>query len=124
MTEFMTLRPEDGLELAADLMRRTPQRDFPVESGGGVVGVLLKEDVQRMSPDERAVLSVAAAMRPEIEAVRPSDALEPAFRRLLSGSLAALAVLDGPRLVGLLTRDNVREYLLLHQVGPRPSMAG
>jgi CBS domain-containing protein len=52
-------------------------------------------------------------MRTEFETADPADMLEPAFLKLQSCSCRSLPVVRGGRLVGVLTTDNVGEFLMV-----------
>jgi CBS-domain-containing membrane protein len=81
-----------------------------VDDDGGVVGILTEADLvtepldRDPSPDRR---SVQRAMTREVLTVEPTLALEAATARMLTGGRRALPVVDGRRLVGILTRRDV-----------------
>jgi CBS-domain-containing membrane protein len=52
-------------------------------------------------------------MTPHFETAESSEMAEGAFRRLQSSPCPALPVLQGDRLVGVLTLDNIGEFLTL-----------
>jgi CBS-domain-containing membrane protein len=56
---------------------------------------------------------VASAMEPVVETVDASDMLEGAVQRLHAGRVELLPVLRGAKLVGILTADNVTEFLMI-----------
>ena len=111
ISDFATLRPSDPLERAVELTLTTSQRDFPVVENGEVKGILAQpvffNALQRF--DQK--ISVAAAMVPEFDSVDPSDLLEKAFIKLKICNCQTLPVLQNGELVGLLTTENVDEYL-------------
>lgn len=115
-TEFHVLAPTDRLRNAAELTVRTSQRHFPVVHAGRLVGVLYQGDLRRALA-EGATSSVGRVMRPQFDAARPADQLEAVFDRLHEASGGALPVLDGSRLVGLLTLDGLRDYLTMKSAG-------
>lgn len=80
---------------------------------GRVVGVLTRADLLRGSSEKGGDASVAAAMTPRFETVQSSEMLDGAFQRLQSSACPALPVLQGEQLVGVLTPDNVGEFLAI-----------
>jgi Zn-dependent protease/CBS domain-containing protein len=113
LTEFRTLSPGDPLARAVELILAGSQQDFPVVENGGVVGVLTREDCVRALAHRGQESPVREVMRREFEVADPSEMLEPAFQRLQSRDGRALVVTRGGQLVGLVTMDNVGEFLMI-----------
>jgi Zn-dependent protease/predicted transcriptional regulator len=113
ITEFQTLQPGDSLRTATDHILAGFQQDFPVMSGGELVGVLVREDLMKALAREGMSASVAEVMRTDFETADPGEMLEPAFLRLQSCSCRSVPVVRGGRLVGILTTDNVGEFLMV-----------
>ncbi len=85
----------------------------PVLREGRLVGVLSVEDVAEVPPPERATTRVAAVMTPieEVSAVPLHSSLDGVLGRLRAGNGTRLLVLDGERLVGILTPHDVVGWL-------------
>ena len=113
ITEFETLHPGDTLRTATDHILAGFQQDFPVMSDGELVGVLVREDLMKALAREGMSASVAEVMRTDFETADPGEMLEPAFLRLQSCSCRSVPVVRGGRLVGILTTDNVGEFLMV-----------
>jgi CBS domain-containing protein len=113
ITHFETLDPADSLRTATDHILAGFQQDFPVLRGGELVGVLVREDLMKALAREGMEVSVAEVMRTEFETADPADMLEPAFLKLQSCSCRSLPVVRGGQLVGVLTTDNVGEFLMV-----------
>jgi predicted transcriptional regulator len=113
ITDFQTLHPEDSLRTAIDHVLAGFQQDFPVMSGGELVGVLVREDLMKALAREGMSAPVAEVMRTDFETADPGEMLEPAFLRLQSCSCRSVPVVRGGRLVGILTTDNVGEFLMV-----------
>lgn len=111
MTEFRTLSTEDTLADAIELVRARPQHDFPILEDGQIAGVLTRADLltalTRLGEDAR----VGDLMQREFQVTDSHDMLEVAFSRLQACACHTLPVTHGERLVGLLTMDNVGEFL-------------
>jgi Zn-dependent protease len=113
ITHFETLAPGDTLQRAMDHVLAGFQHDFPVMEGNRVVGVLTRADLMRGLTDKGGEALVAAVMTPGFETAQASEMLESAFQRLQTSTCPALPVLQGDKLVGVLTPDNVGEFLAI-----------
>jgi Zn-dependent protease/predicted transcriptional regulator len=111
LTDYRTLRTDDPLSRAVDLILSGSQQDFPVLDNGHVAGVLTRDALfgalQQQGPDA----PVASAMRCELHIVDSFDMLESAFARLQAHQCHTFPVTHHGQLVGLLTMDNVGEFL-------------
>jgi len=113
ITEFETLHPSDSLRTATDHILAGFQQDFPVLREGELVGVLVREDLMKALAREGMGASVAEVMRTDFETADPGDMLEPTFRKLQACSCRSLPVVRRGRLLGILTTDNVGEFLMV-----------
>jgi Zn-dependent protease/CBS domain-containing protein len=112
LTEFRSLRPEDRLQQAVDYILSGSQHDFPVYDGQQVSGVLTRSDLMAALARESDQVRVDAVMRRDFEQVHPGDMLEAAFIRLQACGCHIFPVVQDGRLVGLLTSENVGEFLM------------
>jgi len=115
LTDFHTLAPEDPAKRVLELILAGSQQDFPVVDGGQggrLAGVLLRSDVLKTLA-QRADWRVRDIMRREFEVVDAADMLDTAFARLQSCNCHTLPVTSRGALVGLLTMENVGEFLLI-----------
>lgn len=113
ITDFRTLAPHDTLAQAADLIVAGTQHDFPVVEGDRVVGILTRhgliEGLAKLGPSGR----VAEVMEREFVTLDPTEMLELAFGRLQDCECRTVPVVQNGRLVGLVTPDNVGEFLMI-----------
>ena len=82
----------------------------------------LLDEMQALGTDPGGM--VADVMHPEFESAQPADSLESVFTRLFQGRTTAIPVLDGTRLVGLISRENLQEFLALRGARGRAQVAG
>ncbi|MGQ9523444.1 MAG: site-2 protease family protein [Armatimonadota bacterium] len=125
VTDFATLSPYDDLRRSVELILSGSQRDFPVVDNGVVVGVLTRDDllVSLVKAGQDAL--VRDVMQTDFHVVDSHDMLESAFSRLQTCGCHTLPVVHGGRLVGLLTTDNVGEFLMIQAaLGQRARAAG
>jgi Zn-dependent protease len=113
MTDFRTLAPHDRLSRAVELILAGAQQDFPVVEGGRVSGVLTKGDVLVALAQHGEERLVSEVMRRDIQIADSSDMLSTAFERLQACECHSLPVMHNGRLVGILTAENVGEFLMV-----------
>jgi Zn-dependent protease/CBS domain-containing protein len=115
ITDFHTLSHGNTIREAGDLLLSTSQQDFPVLNGSEVLGLLTRSALMRAMLSGGPDSYVAGAMDRNFVRVSPDMSLTQALPMLSTAGACAL-VMDGDRLAGLLTADNLYEFLLLRQV--------
>jgi Zn-dependent protease/CBS domain-containing protein len=113
LTEFKSLSPSDPLSKGVDLILSGFQQDFPVISEGKVVGVLTRKDLLEGLAGKNLQTNVGEVMQKQFITVEPGDILDAAFQRLQDCSCTTLPVLYSGELVGLLTSENLGEFLMI-----------
>jgi Zn-dependent protease/CBS domain-containing protein len=113
MTEFMQLRPGDTLADAGRMVLQGSQQDFPVVEQGQVVGILTRADLLLALAEHGNEYPVSAVMRRDFFAAEDTEMLETAIQRLQECKCHTMPVLHQGRIAGLLTMDNLAEYLLI-----------
>jgi CBS domain-containing protein len=122
VTEFHTLNHGHTIRDAANLLLSTSQQDFPVVLGDQVMGVLGRNALVKAMAESGPDSYVAGAMNREFVRVSPDMDLVDALPLLAQAGTCAL-VMDGDKLAGLLTGENLAEFVLLrkselHRGGP------
>ena len=117
--EFHTIPVHATLARAVELLLAGEQREFPVvDNLGRAEGLLTRDNLVRGLSQRGTGATVAEAMTPDVPSVPPTLPFAEALERLRGSGLPALPVVDGDgRLVGLLTRDNVADLLLVRRAG-------
>lgn len=116
--EFHTLPVGATLGEAAALLLAGNQQDFPILSGTEIAGVLSRSDLLQGMAVSGKDAYVAAAMNREFLSALPDDPLD----SLLSGPLTGpiLVLKDGAptdtSLIGMVTQENLLEFLAINQV--------
>jgi predicted transcriptional regulator len=113
--EFRTLSPRDELSQAVKLILNGWQQDFPVVDQGRVVGMLLRSDMIATLAGGEAHASVREAMREDFPVASPMEPLYSVFTRLHDTQAATVPIVENGRLVGLITLENMTEYMMVHK---------
>lgn len=112
LTDFAMLSASDTLEDAIHKSIHSLQDDFPVVRSGLLVGVVSKQRIlETLQMDGNGY--VQSIMSKGFQVAQPEDSLGATFRRITAGrGLSLVSVLDGERLVGIVTLQN-----LMHSMG-------
>jgi Zn-dependent protease/predicted transcriptional regulator len=113
LTEFHRLSPDDPLSRAVELTMAGGQQDFPVVFGDHVLGVLSRSDVVRELAQHGQAALVRDAMNRDFPTADSHDMLEKALAALHGANSRAMPVVHDDRLVGLLTMDNIGEFMMI-----------
>jgi Zn-dependent protease/CBS domain-containing protein len=120
VTDYHTLAHGDTIRDAINLLLSTSQQDFPVMHGEQVVGLLGRNMLMKAMASEGPESYVAAAMERNYVAFPPNMNLAEALPLMAQGGPCAL-VMDNEQLLGLLTTDNLSEFLVLRSIGLDPA---
>jgi CBS domain-containing protein len=119
MVEAFVTLPGSGsvAEAAREFFMRTGYGSYPVMRGEAVVGLLCLKDVLRLSAEEREATSVQGAMRPLSDSIvtEPDAPLPVAIARMARAATGRLLVMQGDRLIGLLTMKGVMRVLKVRE---------
>ena len=120
MTEYRTLAHGATLRDAANLLLSTSQQDFPVVLGDQVLGLLGRNALLRGMAQAGPDSYIAGYMEREFASVPPDKDLADVLP-LMAHAGACLLVMQEERLVGLLSSENLSQFLLLRSVGLEPA---
>lgn len=115
ITDFRVLHHGDTIRDAAELLLATSQQDFPVLAGDSVVGLLSRTALLRALATDGPDAYVAGAMDRNYISLVPDMDLAAAAPKLARAGSCAL-VMDGDHLIGLLTTENLSEFLVLRKI--------
>src|SRR5262245_44244932 len=116
--DVVTLDPNDGLVTAEDVMRLGRIRHMPVVEDGELVGIVSQRDLfhsalvkalgygTRATQKARESLLVKEAMTTSVTTTTADTPLADAAKLMLDGKIGCLPVLEGKRLVGILTESD------------------
>ncbi len=114
LTQFRTLAPADTLGHAADLLLAGSQQDFPVVADGAIQGMLTRSDLVTAIARVGRGAPVADVMTRDCPTADASEMLENVLGRLQRRNCRTIPVLERGTLIGLVTMDNVGEFLMIH----------
>jgi Zn-dependent protease len=117
ITDFRTLPHGATIKDAADLLLATSQHDFPVVHGDQVIGLLHRSGLMKAMMSEGAEAYVSTAMDRDFLRVLPDADLSEVMPKLTGAGAAALVMDAEDRLLGLLTSENLSEFIMLRQIG-------
>lgn len=122
-----TVKPQDSVRHARAILEEHRINQLPVLVEARLVGIVTDRDLRdafpsvldhrrsraaksNPSPDETTVETV---MTSNVLTVRPDDSIAEAARVLRKGRIGALPVAEGERLVGIVTRSDLLEALVV-----------
>ncbi|MBI5419105.1 MAG: CBS domain-containing protein [Deltaproteobacteria bacterium] len=117
--EVITVAPEETLERAAGLLAENRIHRLPVVRDGKLVGIVADSDIRNAafrhpSPGARAAggKTVGEIMTREVITMTPWDTVEDALLVLQKKRLGALPVVEGDRVVGIITKADILAALI------------
>jgi CBS domain-containing protein len=120
-----TAAPGDTIGRIASLMKKEDCGFIPVVQDGGVVGVVTDRDLVIRAMAEGAPgiaeIPVEEVMTRSIWTVGAADSIETAAHTMAEHEVRRLPVIEGGRLVGILTYGNLEQAL--HAEGPAAAEA-
>jgi CBS domain-containing protein len=114
LTDFKSLSPRDNLSQVVALILAGSQHDFPVVDATGRVAGVLERDAFMMALTQHGQSApVMDFIRRDLPEVDSYEMLEMALMRLQESGLKTLPVTHGGQLVGLITAENITEFLMI-----------
>ncbi len=114
LTDYRSLSPRDPLSRMAQLILAGTQHDFPVVNDEErVVGVVTRDDFLSALTQHGQNIAISAVMRSSPPEVDSYDMVEIALTRIQESGFPTLPVTHSGRLVGIITAENIAEYLMI-----------
>ena len=114
LTDFKTLSPSDNLSQVVALILAGSQHDFPVlDANGKVAGMLNHDSFMRALTQQGQSAPVMDFVRRDLPAVDSHEMIEMVLTRLQESGSKTLPVTHAGQLVGLITLENITEYLMI-----------
>jgi len=116
ISRFEVLRPQDSLGRAAELLLATHQHDFPVlDAWDRVAGILPRVRLLEALAREGSAAPVLDVMQRDPVVVAPDTPLDAVLPHVQADPARPLLVVDGGKLVGMLTLENLSEFIVIAQ---------
>jgi Zn-dependent protease len=122
--KFQTLSTDDTLAVAARHVLDSFQQDFPVIHDGKLVGLLTRSDLLGALVQRGEPTGVGQVMQTTFEVAHPTEMLDTVMLRLQASGGHALPVVRGEGVVGIVTMENLAEYLMLRSAVRRQPADG
>lgn len=109
----ITAREDMSLMGAFDLMKRRNIRRLPVIAGDTLVGIVTRSDIQQLIPcAEDQMFALAGRTVDEIMTrnpvtITPEQDIKDAAEEMIEHRVSGLPVVDGDRLVGIITESDI-----------------
>ncbi len=113
ITDFRHLSPGDPLSRAVELVLAGSQQDFPVVEGQRIVGILPRGELILALAKHDQGKPVSEVMLRVFDSADVAETLQSVYERLQTGLAPALPVTRNGRLAGMITAENVGEFLLI-----------
>lgn len=111
--DIETLAPQDKLSRPVRLILDGFQQDFPVVSEGKVLGMLTRATLLKALAERGENAEVGDVMNPDFQQASPQESADDVLTRLKSCGCHSMPVIQDGRLLGVLTMDNVGEYVMV-----------
>jgi CBS domain-containing protein len=117
--EVLTVGRNDVLTLADDIMKTKRIRHLPVLENGRLVGIMTQRDLfhaglsnamgfgEKARKDFLVTVAVKEVMNDEVVTIEPGADVKEAARKMIEHKVGCLPVLDGGKLVGLITETDL-----------------
>jgi Zn-dependent protease/predicted transcriptional regulator len=113
LTDYKSLSPRDPLSQMAQLILAGSQHDFPVLDNDRVVGIVTRDDFLAALTQHGQNVAISAVMRNNPPEVDSYEMVENALTRIQESGIPALPVTHSGQLVGIVTAENITEYLMI-----------
>jgi len=122
--DVITVGVEDPIRKAWELMEEKRLRRFPVMSRGKLVGIITDRDLRNATASSVVLMErkyhdylldtvmVESVMTPNPRTVEPGTSLREAARLILELKVGGLPVVEGGRLVGMITETDLIKALV------------
>jgi len=116
LTDFEVLTPADNLSTVVNLILAGSQQDFPVIQDDHVIGILDRNTFMKALSEHGGSMPVEKIMHRDVTEVDSHEMVEAALMRLRESNLKTLPVTHNDKLVGLITSENITEYLMIRKI--------
>jgi CBS domain-containing protein len=113
ITRYWALSPDDPLSVAVEALIAGNQQDFPVLDRGKIIGILSRAALVQGLAQGGPSVHVGDVMTRECTVLSESEPLDRAFEKIQRSQCSTLPVVRDGQLVGLLTMENIGEWVMV-----------
>jgi Zn-dependent protease/CBS domain-containing protein len=113
LTDYKSLSPRDPLERMSQLLLAGSQHDFPVVDEERIVGVVTRDDFIKALSQHGDKIAISAVMKKDLPEIDSYEMVENALEKIQESGVPALPVTHAGQLVGIITAENITEYLMI-----------
>jgi Zn-dependent protease/CBS domain-containing protein len=122
LTDYKSLSPRDTLARMSQLILSGSQHDFPVIENERVIGVVTRDDFIMALTQHGEGIAISAIMKKNLPEVDSYEMVENALMRIQESGVPALPVTHAGQLVGIVTAENITEYLMIRSALKRAAL--
>ncbi len=122
LTDYKSLSPRDTLARMSQLILSGSQHDFPVIDNDRVIGVVTRDDFIKALTQHGEGIAISAIMKKDLPEVDSYEMVENALMRIQESGVPALPVTHAGQLVGIVTAENITEYLMIRSALKRAAL--
>jgi CBS domain-containing protein len=115
VTRFHTVPASTSLRELADVLLSGAQHDFPVMKRERIIGMLAHADILDAMRHRPRETTAGEIMRERFASVEESEMLDDILQRERDDPALALPVMNHGMLTGLLTNENLQEYIVIRE---------
>ena len=123
LTDYKSLSPRDTLARMSQLILSGSQHDFPVIDNDRVIGVVTRDDFIMALTQHGEGIAISAIMKKDLPEVDSYEMVENALMRIQESGVPALPVTHAGQLVGIVTTENITEYLMIRSALKRAALS-
>ncbi|KAA5540463.1 CBS domain-containing protein [Roseiconus nitratireducens] len=113
MTQFRTFSPDEPLASVVDELISGSQVDFPVCQEGHFVGMFRRSDLPGAIETHGHESTIANLIDRDCLTATPDGSLEHLVSKMQSTGVGSVPVLQGDRVVGLVSQENINELVMI-----------
>ncbi len=123
LTDYKSLSPRDTLARMSQLILSGSQHDFPVIDNDRVIGIVTRDDFIMALTRHGEGIAISAIMKKDLPEVDSYEMVENALMRIQESGVPALPVTHAGQLVGIVTAENITEYLMIRSALKRAALS-
>jgi hypothetical protein len=113
---------KNAIARMSQLILSGSQHDFPVIDNDRVVGVVTRDDFIMALTQHGEGIAISAVMKKDLPEVDSYEMVENALMRIQESGVPALPVTHAGQLVGIVTAENITEYLMIRSALKRAAL--